>query len=119
LATGGLAFIKSASFEVELRNSWHYSIDIHTPRVYRPYMATKPTNRYGRVNVTLPRETLSLIDRVTQKTNRSAFLDRAVRFYVAEAGRENLKKSLRVGAHARSDRDRAVVEEWFPVEHGT
>ena len=77
----------------------------------------KQTVGYERVNVSLPRETLSLIDRVTQKTNRSAFLDRAVRFYVAKGGISNLEKRLRIGAQARFKRDQSIAEEWFPVEH--
>jgi len=87
--------------------------------VYSLCMATKQIEHpstYRRVNITLPRATLTLIDRVTQKSNRSAFLDRAVRFYVAEAGRENLKKRLKEGAEARQVRDRNVAEDWFPIE---
>jgi CopG family transcriptional regulator/antitoxin EndoAI len=82
-------------------------------------MAIQETGTYKRVNITLPQATLTLIDRVTQKSNRSAFLDRAVRFYVAEAGRENLKKRLKEGAQARQDRDRNVAEDWFPIESDT
>ena len=79
-------------------------------------MTTKQATRYERVNITLPRSTLSLIDRVTRKSNRSAFLDRAVHFYVAEAGRANLAKRLRAGAEARYERDKNIAKEWFPVE---
>lgn len=70
---------------------------------------------YERVNVTLPRDTLRLIDRVSHKKNRSGFVDRAVRFYVAKTGSANLKKELRAGAQARSVRDSAIAEEWFPI----
>ena len=77
---------------------------------------TKQAEKYERVNITLPRSSLSLIDRVTRKSNRSAFLDHAVRFYVAEAGRDNLAAHLRAGAEARYERDRAIAEEWFPIE---
>ncbi|OGG63260.1 hypothetical protein A3C21_03890 [Candidatus Kaiserbacteria bacterium RIFCSPHIGHO2_02_FULL_59_21] len=74
------------------------------------------TNTYERVNVTLPRDTLRLIDRVTRKKNRSGFVDRAVRFYVEKTGSANLKKELRAGARARAERDCTIAEEWFPVE---
>ncbi len=79
-------------------------------------MTMKQTERYARVNITLPRETLSLIERVAKKSNRSAFLDCAIRFYVAEAGRNNLKKRLREGAKVRYERDRDIAAEWFRVE---
>ena len=79
-------------------------------------MSTSDTSVYERVNITLPKDTLQLIDRVTHKTNRSGFVDRAVRFYVAQAGRENLRKQLRAGAQAHSVRDHAIAEEWFPIE---
>jgi CopG family transcriptional regulator/antitoxin EndoAI len=72
--------------------------------------------RYERVNITLPRATLSLIDHVTNNSNRSAFLDRAVHFYIAETGRGNLKKHLRAGAETRYERDRGIATEWFPIE---
>ncbi|OGG72864.1 hypothetical protein A3A38_05000 [Candidatus Kaiserbacteria bacterium RIFCSPLOWO2_01_FULL_53_17] len=69
-----------------------------------------------RVNVTLPTETLRLLDRVAQKGDRSGFVDRAVRFYVEETGRANLKKQLRRGAVAHAKRDLSIAEEWFPLE---
>lgn len=79
-------------------------------------MVTKHDARYSRVNITLPNETLSLIDRVTRNSNRSGFVDAAVRFYISESSRNNLKKQLRAGAKERIDRDSAIAEEWFPVE---
>ena len=79
-------------------------------------MTTKQAGGYERVNITLPRATLSLIDRVTQKSNRSAFLDRAVHFYITETARDNLAKRLRAGAEARYERDRGIAAEWFPIE---
>lgn len=72
-------------------------------------MVQQTTSR--RVNVTLPEDTLHLIDRVTEKRDRSRFLDEAVRFYVREAGRENLRKFLREGAVRRAERDRNLVQE--------
>lgn len=74
------------------------------------------TGTYERVNITLPKRTLQLIDRVTRKKNRSGFVDEAVRFYIAEATRVNLKKQLREGAKGRVQRDSAIAEEWFPFD---
>jgi CopG family transcriptional regulator / antitoxin EndoAI len=70
-----------------------------------------------RVNVILPKETITLIDRVAERGDRSRFLDAAVRFYVKEAGRVNLRKLLREGAQMRRERDFNIVQEWFPLEH--
>lgn len=69
-----------------------------------------------RVNMTLPQDTLRLLDRVAQKGDRSGFVDQAVRFYVKEIGRVNLKKQLRLGAIAHAARDLSIAEEWFPLE---
>ena len=79
-------------------------------------MNTGTASTRERVNITLPRETLRLIDRVTKKKNRSGFVDRAVHFYVEQTGRANLKKELQTGALARGARDRAIAEEWFSIE---
>jgi len=73
---------------------------------------------HKRVNVTLPADSLRLLDRVAAKGERSGFIDRAVRFYVKEAGIANLKKQLHLGAIVRASRDLAVAEEWFPVDEG-
>jgi CopG family transcriptional regulator / antitoxin EndoAI len=58
-----------------------------------------------RVNITLPEETLQLIDRVTQEGNRSRFVDRVVRYYIGQVGRTNLKQQLKEGALRRAGRD--------------
>lgn len=71
---------------------------------------------HKRVNVTLPEDTLRLLDRVTEKGDRSSFVDRAVRFYIEEKGRANLKKQLRLGATARASRDMSLAEEWFSID---
>ena len=89
---------------------------IHIVSVYDAHMNTATVSTHERVNITLPKDTLRLIDRVTKKTNRSRFLDCAVHFYIAKIGRTNLKTRLRAGAVARRDSDEAIAEEWFPVE---
>lgn len=69
-----------------------------------------------RVNITLPKDTINLIDRVAEKGDRSRFLDQAARFYVKEAGRTNLRRLLREGAVQRAERDLDLTREWFHVE---
>ena len=69
-----------------------------------------------RINITLPEETLELIDRVAEQGDRSRFIDEAVRHYIRETGRTNLRKQLKEGAIRRADRDLQLTEEWFTVD---
>lgn len=71
---------------------------------------------HKRINVTLPEATVKLIDRVTRKGDRSRFIDQAVKRYVEEVGRENLKKRLREGAIKRAERDLSLASEWFALD---
>ena len=71
---------------------------------------------HKRVNITLPENTIQLLDRITEKGSRSAFVEQAVRFYIKEIGVANLKKQLRMGAIARAARDAATAEEWFALD---
>jgi len=69
-----------------------------------------------RINVSLPEETLRLLDRVTGKGDRSRFIDEAVRYYIDEKGRSEIKKRLKEGAIRRAARDLQLTEEWFPLD---
>jgi len=85
--------------------------------VYRSAMAQKASARmYERVNITLPRETLGLLDRVINKGNRSRFINDAIRARIASIGRAGLRKKLTEGYAARAGRDLQLVEEWFHVD---
>jgi CopG family transcriptional regulator/antitoxin EndoAI len=68
---------------------------------------------YCRINVTLPEETVRLIDRVAEKGNRSRLINEAVKHYIREMGRANLRERLKEGARQRAERDRRLAEEWF------
>ena len=69
-----------------------------------------------RINVSLPEETLRLLDRVAGKGDRSRLIDQAVRYYIDQKGRRELKKRLQEGAIRRAARDLQLTEEWFPLE---
>lgn len=71
---------------------------------------------HKRINVTLPEETVALIDRVTQKGDRSNLIDHAVRHYIEDVGKNNLRKRLKEGAIKRAERDRSLAEEWFALD---
>ena len=69
-----------------------------------------------RINISLPEETIEPIDRVTEHGDRSRLIDEAVRRYIQETGRANLRKRLKEGAIRRAERDLQVTAEWFTVD---
>lgn len=69
-----------------------------------------------RVNITLPEQTLRLMDRIAGKGRRSSLIDRAVRRYVKEETRANLRKQLAEHYQAHAAIDLQLTEEWFPLE---
>jgi CopG family transcriptional regulator/antitoxin EndoAI len=71
---------------------------------------------HRRINITLPEETVQLIDRVSEKGDRSRLINDAVRRYVAFARRANLRKRLKEGALRRAERDLRLAEESFFLE---
>jgi len=71
---------------------------------------------HQRINVSLPEETLRLLDRVAGKGDRSRLIDEAVRYYIDDKGRSALKKRLKEGALRRAPRDLQLTEEWFPLD---
>jgi CopG family transcriptional regulator / antitoxin EndoAI len=68
---------------------------------------------YSRINITLPEETIRLIDRVCKKGNRSRLIDKAVKRYVTDARRAKMRKLLKEGALRRAERDLHLAEESF------
>jgi CopG family transcriptional regulator/antitoxin EndoAI len=71
---------------------------------------------HKRVNVTLPEETVRLIDRSANHGNRSRFIDEAVKYFVRQHGRAELRRLLEEGAERRAARDLAIAAEWFDVD---
>ena len=69
-----------------------------------------------RINVTLPEDTIHLIDRVAKKGDRSRFLNEAVHYYIKETGRAKLQRLLKEGAMKRAERDLRITQEWFPLD---
>ena len=69
-----------------------------------------------RINVILPTTTVSVLDRVAAKGNRSALIDRAIRHYVETQGRQNLREQLKQEALANAERDLQMAAEWLPLE---
>ena len=66
-----------------------------------------------RINITLPQETVQLIDRVTERGDRSRLIDEAVRDYVSRRSQLHLKKRVQEGALKRAQRDLDLAQEWL------
>jgi CopG family transcriptional regulator/antitoxin EndoAI len=69
-----------------------------------------------RINVILPEKTVSVLDRVTTKGNRSQFIDRAVLYYVETQGQHSLREQLKAGYLANAERDLEIATAWFPLD---
>jgi CopG family transcriptional regulator/antitoxin EndoAI len=70
-----------------------------------------------RINISLPEETVRLIDRVANKGDRSALIDEAVRNYVSRASRRAVRRRLAEGAERRADRDLEIAEDWLALDN--
>lgn len=71
---------------------------------------------HKRINITLPEETVRLIDRVATKGDRSRLIARAVTHFVQATSRAQLRKKLREGSMRRAERDLELAREWFPLD---
>ena len=69
-----------------------------------------------RINVILPEKTVTVLDRVTTKGNRSRFIDQAVLHYIEVQGKASLREQLKAGYRASASDDLAIAAEWFPLE---
>jgi CopG family transcriptional regulator/antitoxin EndoAI len=69
-----------------------------------------------RLNITLPEETVRLMDRVAGRGRRSSLIDRAVRRYVKKETRANVRKQLAASYKANAELDLQLADDWFPVE---
>ena len=69
-----------------------------------------------RINVILPEQTLSILDRVTTKGNRSRFISKAVHYFVENQGEKSLHDQLKAGYLANSQRNLEMAADWFALE---
>ncbi|MHC5939435.1 ribbon-helix-helix domain-containing protein [Nostoc sp.] len=75
---------------------------------------------HHQINITLPDETIELIDQVVNKgdspeetlRDRSGFINEAVQYYIAHKALVNLREQLKEGAIQRAEHDLGLVEEW-------
>lgn len=78
-------------------------------------MEVQPTMRQ-RLNITLPKETVQLIDRVAKKGDRSRVIDMAVRQFVTARSKANLRKQLKEGYTRWAEHDLEFAQAWFPFD---
>lgn len=74
---------------------------------------------HQRINITLPEETLRLMDRTLVDGNRSQFIDQAIKHFIQGRVRKRLRAELKAGAIARKAHDLAMMEEWFLLDEET
>lgn len=71
---------------------------------------------HKRINITLPEDTVRLLDRVSAKGDRSGLIDRAIKRYVEETGKANLRRRLKEGYERRAEHDLETAEAWFSLD---
>ena len=71
---------------------------------------------HKRLNITLPESTVTLLDTLVEKGERSSFIDTAIKTYVEQISQKSLREKLKEGAIIRSNRDLSLSQEWFDVE---
>ena len=69
-----------------------------------------------RINILLPEKTLTVLDKVARKGNRSRFISEAVLHYVEVQGKKSLREQLKAGYLANADENLKLAAEWFPLE---
>lgn len=71
---------------------------------------------HKRINITLPAETVRVLDRVAGPGGRSGLINEAVTRYLSKMGRARLRKQLAEGYKRNAERDLAIAREWAPLD---
>jgi len=79
-------------------------------------MKQTSTSLYKRINITLPKDTIQLLNKVAAQGERSRLIDKALRAHISKAGRAELRKQLIEGYIANAERDLQMAKDWFPLE---
>lgn len=74
---------------------------------------------HKRINISLPEQTVRLLDRVAPSGDRSRLIDQAVRYYVQALGRSNVRKQLAEGAQRNAGLDLEIAAERFGLDEET
>ncbi|CAN5172567.1 hypothetical protein BH20ACI2_BH20ACI2_10700 [soil metagenome] len=71
---------------------------------------------YKRINITLPESTVAMLETVADNGARSTFIDAAIKKYIHEIRKQDLREQIKVGAIANAERDLEMAREWFDLE---
>lgn len=71
---------------------------------------------HKRINITLPENTLKLLNRAAGKRGRSRLIDAAIRGYVGQRSKARLRKELAEGYRRNATRNLEIAAEWFPLD---
>ena len=69
-----------------------------------------------KVTLTLPSEVMDAVREEAEPRGHSKFIAEAVTYYIQEQRRSALRERLIEGYQASAERDRALAEEWRPLE---
>jgi len=69
-----------------------------------------------RINISLPEQTVRLLDRVAKKRDRSRLIDTAVRSYISENSRAKLRKQLEDAYRRSADEDLEILADWAAAD---
>lgn len=69
-----------------------------------------------RINISLPEQTVRLLDRVAPKGDRSRLIDTAVRAFIKRAGRAQIRKSLAEGYRQSAEEDLEIAADWLAAD---
>jgi hypothetical protein len=73
-------------------------------------------SRKEKVTLTLPSEVMGAVREEAPPRGYSRFIAEVVTFFIQERRRITLRERLIAGYQADAERDRALAEEWRPVE---
>lgn len=69
-----------------------------------------------RLNITLPEQTVQLLDKVSNQGDRSRLIDYAVNDFIKRRSKRKLREQLKEAAIAMADEDLKIAQEWFPID---
>ena len=74
------------------------------------FLSRENGHTHERINITLPEETIRLLDHAVPNGSRSRFIDKAIRHLIRTESNKQLKDQIKKGAIARAGRDLDLTE---------
>lgn len=71
---------------------------------------------YKRINITLPESTVAMLETVANNGERSTFIDAAIKRYIDEIRKQDLREQIKEGSIARAERNLQMAQEWSHLE---